>query len=125
MKIVKYILPALVLCLIASSALAKVELTSPDFQAVAGGAGYDVQGGQALPTIIGLVIRVILGFLGIILIVLVIYAGFLWMTAGGDTKQVDKSKDIIKNAVMGLVVILLAYAITDFVISKIQEEIIK
>ena len=125
MKIVKVILPILVMCLLASNALAAIVLDSADFQAVAGpaGAGYTI-GGQTLPQTIGLIIRVILGFLGIVLIVLIIYAGFMWMTAGGEQKNVEKAQAFIKNAVMGLVVILLAYAITDFVITKIQDEII-
>lgn len=122
MKIVKVILPIVVMCLLASNALATIVLDSPDFQAVAGpsGAGYDIGASQTLPQIIGLIIRVILGFLGIILILLIIYAGFMWMTAGGETKNVDKAQAYIKNAVIGLVIILLAYAITDFVIQKMQ-----
>ncbi|MFH0814960.1 MAG: pilin [Candidatus Falkowbacteria bacterium] len=80
--------------------------------------GSDVQV-TPLQETIGKIIGVVLGLLGVILIVLIIYAGFLWMTAGGEQKQVDKAKDYIKNAVMGLVIILLAYAITDFVIDKL------
>jgi hypothetical protein len=41
------------------------------------------------------------------------------MSAGGDSKQVDKAKDYIKNAVIGLVLILMAYVITGFVIDKL------
>ena len=123
MKIVKYILPVVVMLFFACNALA-VELNTGDFKAVTVGAGYSEAGGD-LPTVIGLIIKVILGFLGVILIVLIIYAGFLWMTAGGESKQVDKATAIIKNAIIGLVLILLAYAIADFVITKIQTEIIK
>ncbi|MBI5254563.1 hypothetical protein HY932_02170 [Candidatus Falkowbacteria bacterium] len=123
MKIVKVILPILVLLLLATNVLA-VELKTPDFAAVATKAGFSVGQTQSLPETIGLIIKVILGFLGIVLVVLIIYAGFLWMTAGGEPKNVATAQSYIKNAIMGLVIILLAYAITDFVIDKLQTEII-
>jgi len=68
---------------------------------------------------VGRIIKIVLGFLGIVLIVIVIYAGFLWMTAGGEPDGVKKAKDWLTNAIIGLAIILSAYAITDFVISKL------
>lgn len=72
-----------------------------------------------LPTRIGSLINIVLGILGVILVVIIVYAGFLWMTAGGEKDQVEKAKDWIKNAVIGLILILSAYAIANFVISKL------
>jgi len=46
---------------------------------------------------------------------LVIYGGFLWMTARGNEQQVTKAKDLIISAVIGLVIVLAAYAITAYV----------
>lgn len=66
--------------------------------------------------IIGRVIGFILSFVGAIMVILIVYGGYTWMTARGDTEQVQKGKDIVINAVTGLVVVMLAYAIT-FVIS--------
>lgn len=66
------------------------------------------------------IVKTLLSLLGIIFLVLTVYAGFLWMTAAGDPKQVDKAKDIIKMAVIGLAVILLAYSITLFVTYWLQ-----
>lgn len=88
-----------------------------EFAKFASGAGE--QNIASLPETIGKIISVVLGLLGTVLLVLIIYAGWLWMSAGGESKQVDKAKDYIKNAVIGLVLILLAYAITDFVIEKL------
>jgi hypothetical protein len=48
-----------------------------------------------------------------------IYGGYLYMTAQGNEDQVEKGKDVIKNAVIGIVIIFLAYTITNFVISKL------
>lgn len=61
------------------------------------------------------IIRIALGFVGIIMVVLIIYAGFLWMTAGGNDEQVGKAKKIIINAVIGLAIILSAYSIVWFI----------
>lgn len=73
-----------------------------------------------LPTTIGNYIRIILTFLGVVALVLVVYAGFLWMSAGGNEEQVTKAKGILKNGVIGLVIVSLAYTITSFVISQIS-----
>lgn len=68
----------------------------------------------------GNIVGVVIGLLGVALIVLIIYGGFIWMTAGGDTKKVEKGRDIIKNAVIGLVIVFAAYAITQFVLTKMK-----
>jgi cbb3-type cytochrome oxidase subunit 3 len=65
-----------------------------------------------LPQIIGNIVRVVFGLLGIILFLLFFYAGFIWMTARGNDEQVDKAKRIIKNAIIGTVVVLLSYALS-------------
>lgn len=69
---------------------------------------------------IGSLINVFLTILGVILLILVIYAGFLWMTAGGDADQTKKAKDIMINAVIGLIILLAAYAISNFVIEALS-----
>ena len=66
------------------------------------------------------VIKILLGFLGIIAVVLILYAGFLWMTAGGDSKNVDSAKNILKAAVIGLIIILMSYAIANMVLTQIS-----
>ena len=70
-------------------------------------------------TLIANIIRVALGLLGIVALLIIIYAGYLWMTAKGDDKQVDKAKTTMTNGVIGLAIILLAFAIVSFVISAL------
>lgn len=65
--------------------------------------------------VIANIIRIALGLIGIVFVVLIIYAGVIWMTAEGDKAKVDKSKKIITNAVIGLIIILMAFAITQFI----------
>ena len=73
----------------------------------------------ALSFRIGQIIKIVLGLVGTIFFVLTIYAGFLWMTAGGQEEQVTKAKDIIKRSVMGLIIVLAAYSITFFVMDRL------
>ena len=65
--------------------------------------------------IIARIIRVALGFLGIIFLILVLYGGFLWMTAGGNEERIEQAKKMFYNAVVGLIIILASYAIVLFV----------
>jgi len=61
------------------------------------------------------IINIALGFLGIIAVVLVLYGGFMWMTAAGDEQKITKAKALLKNSVVGLVLILISYAIASSV----------
>jgi len=65
------------------------------------------------------IIKVVLGFLGTIAVVLIIIAGFQWMTAAGNEDKVGKAKKIMTAAVTGLVIVLMAYALSSFVIDAI------
>ncbi len=65
------------------------------------------------------IINVLLGFLATIAIVIVLLGGFKWMTAGGNEDKVGEAKKILGAGVIGLVIILAAYAITVFVVGQI------
>lgn len=67
---------------------------------------------------IGVIIQSILSLVGVIFMVLLVYGGILWMTASGNDQQVEKAKNIIIQSIIGLVIVLLAYAISVFVISQ-------
>jgi len=83
--------------------------------------GLNVLGGSNtdLPTVIGNIVKILLGMIGVLFVVLIIYAGFLWMTAQGDQAKVDKAKKLIYEAIIGVVIIFLAYAITSFVLTSL------
>lgn len=82
--------------------------------------GYDISKTETEP-IIASIIKSLLSFLGVVFFLLVIYGGFMWMTAQGSEDQVGKAKKIIINSTIGLVVIMLAYAITWFIIYQVIE----
>jgi hypothetical protein len=65
------------------------------------------------------VIQVFLSLLSMIFIILILYAGFNWMTAGGDEQKVTKAKDTIYRAVIGLLVTVSAFVITYFVFNAL------
>lgn len=64
------------------------------------------------------IIRVFIGFLGIIAVVLIMYAGFLWMTSEGNEETVAKAKRVLKNAVIGLAIILISFGVVTFILNK-------
>ncbi len=72
-----------------------------------------------LNVIVGRIINVVLGFLGIVLLFYFLYGGFKWMTAGGSEDGVSEAKTMIRNAVIGLVIVMAAYALTDFVLRQL------
>ncbi len=65
------------------------------------------------------IIRVAMSLLGIIVVVIILYGGFLWMTAGGNDEQVGSAKGWIISGVIGLAIVLSAYAIATFVINQL------
>jgi len=70
-------------------------------------------------TTIGAAIGVLLGVLSVVLLVIVVYAGVTWMTAGGKEDVVKKSRSMLIEAVLGLLVCLLAYSFTTFVVERL------
>lgn len=62
-------------------------------------------------------INIAISILGVIAVILVIYAGGMWLTAAGNGSKVDQAKQIIQTTVIGIVIVGLAYAITTFVLN--------
>jgi len=76
-------------------------------------------GEQQLTQMIARIINVLLSVLGVIFFVLVLYGGFLWMTSAGNEEKVKKAKTILTDSVIGLIILLAAYAISRFVIEAL------
>lgn len=65
------------------------------------------------------VINIILGFLGIVAVIIILLGGFKWMTAGGNEDKVGEAKKLIVAGVIGLVIIIAAFAIATFVLDSL------
>lgn len=111
------IVPALMLMPFMASAAALNLSTNLD---TVGSNAYGTSTPTDLLTIIGTIINVALGFLGVIFLLLTVYAGFLWMTAQGNEETTTKAKGILTTAVVGLVITLAAYSIASFVVNQIS-----
>ena len=66
-----------------------------------------------------IIFPIMYGILGLLVFALVSYAGFLWMTSKGDPKNLDKAKSVLTGAVIGAIIILLAYVISLLLISGV------
>jgi len=86
---------------------------------VGAGGGYAEATETTVSEIAGTAVQAFLGLLGVIFIILMIYAGHLWMTARGNEEQLTKAKATIRVAIVGLVIIIAAGVITSFVLQKI------
>ena len=71
--------------------------------------------------IVARVINVSLSVLGILSVAIIVFAGFKWMTAGGNEEQAKSARNILVAAVIGLIIILSAFSLSQFILSKINE----
>lgn len=74
---------------------------------------------QDIRVTIAKIIRIFLGFLGIIAVCIMMYAGWIWMSSEGSPEKIEEAKKILKNAVIGLLIILSAFGIVSFILSKL------
>jgi amino acid transporter len=80
---------------------------------------YEFPYQEGVAKIVATVIQAFLGLLGIIFLVLIIIAGYNWMTAAGNEEKVTKAKDTLWRAIIGLIIIVGAYAISYFVFNNL------
>ena len=89
-------------------------------QTLGGDSGYETDPKKTdLPIIVGDIIGVVLTLLGVIFLALFVYAGILWMIAAGNEDKVTRSKDTMRRAVIGLIIVIASYAISQFVVYSI------
>ncbi len=66
-----------------------------------------------------LIVRGILKLLGIVFVGLIFYGGFVYFSSQGDTDQISKAKDILKTAIIGIIIVLMAYSISSLIADKL------
>lgn len=88
--------------------------------------GLDTAAGDSYSTeltltvFIGNMIRTLLAATGIIFLIITVYAGILYMTAQGDDSKIKKAKSMLTSSVIGLIIIVGAYAITRYVVDALS-----
>lgn len=85
--------------------------------------GYDVVNKGDLPTVVGGIIVAVLSVLGIVFIIIIVYAGFQWMLAQGEESKIKSAQQMILQGIVGLAIVLAAYAISYFVINTLQQAV--
>ncbi len=88
-------------------------------KATGGSLPTSIKGAKSLPQLAGLIVNVALSLIGIVFFILMLYAGIRWMTAMGNSEDVTKSKDMIVQAIIGLIIVMMSYAISSFVFSSL------
>ena len=83
------------------------------------GATFGLGTGTDVKSAIVNIVKFLLTFLGLIAVIIILYGGFRWMTSQGDQGHVDEAKKIISAGVIGLIIIVSAYAIATFVINSL------
>lgn len=86
------------------------------------GVGIDnsLASGEDVRIVAGRFIQFALGFLGVLAVLLIMYAGFVWMTSGGDEEKIRKAKGILKSSVIGLIIVLSSWGLTTFILSRVK-----
>lgn len=80
---------------------------------------YELASEFTLAEIIGVVISAALALIGALFLALMLYAGYHWMTARGEEEKVEKAKDTINRAIVGLIIAVGAYAIWQFIFTEL------
>lgn len=101
-----------------SSAVAPTNKLTEKLQIVGQASGFQTSDAASVPIIIGTVINVVLGFLGAIFLGLMVFAGYKWMMAMGDSEDITKAKATIKQAIIGLIVVLSSWSIWTFIFQR-------
>jgi len=84
------------------------------------GSGDDVDAEVKTTAIVGKIINAFLSIFAVLFFLLMVYDGYKWLAAMGREEEVTKAKDVIRSAIIGLAIVMSAYAISWFVVSRIQ-----
>ncbi|MBI4435455.1 Ig-like domain-containing protein [Candidatus Uhrbacteria bacterium] len=90
-----------------------------DFESFAEAAGFSTS--ASVTVIIARLIRTAISFVGVVAVVFLLYGGFVWMTAGGNADRLKKAKQIIINAIIGLLLVFASFAIVSFVLGALVD----
>jgi amino acid transporter len=113
------LLPLLNQLILPVQAATNVEDKMNSYLDTVAGDSYGSADETTMALIIQQIITVILSLLGVIFLILMIWSGYNWMTAGGEEEKIKKAQSTIKRAIIGLIIVVSAYAISYFVFNAL------
>lgn len=99
--------------------IALADITAGGLEESGDNAGFSTES-NGLVKIIGSIVKVFLSFLGVIFLILVIIGADMWMTSGGNPEQLAKAKKYITNAIIGFIIVSLAYVLASFAMTGLM-----
>lgn len=118
-KFLIFSIAAIMVLGIFSFAEAGIDAGQAGMKEAAKSAGYGSEKPNLLGTI-GQIISTVIGILGVVLFLIILYGGYLYMTGGDDQNKLKEAKGWITNGIIGVIIILLSYAIAKFVIEQLN-----
>jgi hypothetical protein len=119
-KIFKYLISLAIVALLLTPVFALQVSAQADFGLSEVNTGLNNSlANRDLREIVGSIINIALGFLGVIAVVIILMGGFKWMTAGGNEDKVSEAKKLLGAGVIGLIIVLAAWAVSTFIINAI------
>lgn len=121
MRLKRTLLPALMTVGLLALAVASTVHAAPgDPFGLNTAAGDTIPKTTDIAALIGKILQTLLSLVGTLFLLLMLYAGFTYMTARGDAKKIEEAKKMITGAILGIVIIASAYAITSFVLTAVS-----
>jgi hypothetical protein len=105
-----------IFCLFVLTPLSAQDLGSEIVEEAGASAGL---GESTLPIILGRIFKIVLSVLGLVALIIVIVAGIQWMTSGGNPEKIKKAKALLSAALIGLLIIILAYVLVSFIVNQL------
>lgn len=99
----------------ATSGIEKI-ITGLETAGGAEGAGLTA---KSVPEMVSNTIKIVMGITGTIMLIMIVIGGVMWMTSGGQKKQIETARKLMTSSAIGIIIIAAAYAITDFIIKQI------
>ncbi len=78
-----------------------------------------------VPQYVGIVISTLLGIIGVVFLIIIVYAGMQWMLAQGEETKISHARSMIFQAIIGLIIVFAAYALTSYVVGSLVPQTIK
>jgi hypothetical protein len=110
-----FVLPAIVHCADPASTKYGLDVT-------AGASGLLEKSPKDVPTIVGNVLGTVLSMISVVFFALMIYGGFTWMVSRGSSEEATKALNTVFAAIIGIIIVMAAYAITTFVFKSVGNE---